>query len=303
MDVISQPIRERVSPAPGTSFLVKHYDEPKRRVNKLPKWHYHPELELVYVRGGHGRRHVGSHISHYQDGELILLGSNLPHLGFTDRMTNNEKETVVQFAPSFPNFEFLDLPEMREVKELMSRAQSGVSFNGATRTVQGNRIERLISLPPLGRLLLLVDILHELAISHEYETLNAEGFLLQVETHGFDRFQDLQEFIGANFHRDISLEEVAGIAAMTVPAFCRYFKKTTGKTFVTYLNDFRIVYACKLLGDGHSTVQNVAYDSGFNSVSQFNRAFKKHTGKTPTEYRSAFRMYVVGNLPDADLIT
>ena len=293
---ITQPIRERVTPAPGTSFLVKHYPEPQLRVNKLPKWHYHPELELVYVRGGHGRRHVGSHISHYQDGDLILLGSNLPHLGFTDRLTHNEKETVVQFAPSFPNPEFLDLPEMRQVKDLMHRARNGVSFTGTTRTVQGSRLERLIELPPLGRLLLLVDILNELARSHEYENLNAEGFHLQVETHGYERFSQLQEFIGQNFDRDISLDEVASVASMSVPAFCRYFKKTTSKTFVTYLNDFRIVYACKLLADDHTTIQNVAFDSGFNSVSQFNRAFKKHIGQTASEYRSAFKLSVSGTV-------
>ncbi|THH41022.1 AraC family transcriptional regulator [Neolewinella litorea] len=297
METISQPVRERVTPVPGTSFLVKHYAEPKKRVNKLPKWHYHPELELVYVRGGHGRRHVGSHISHFQDGELILIGSNLPHLGFTDRMTNNETETVVQFAPSFPNYEFLDLPELRKVKELMHRARNGISFLGTTRTVQGSRVERLIHLPPLGRLLLLVDILNELAQSEEYESLNAEGFHLEVETHGYERFNQVQEYIGAHFDRDISLDEISGVAAMTVPAFCRYFKKTTGKTFVTYLNDFRIVYACKLLADDHSTVQNVAFDSGFNSVSQFNRAFKKHTGMTATAYRSKFRLNVIGHIP------
>lgn len=294
---LTQPVRERVSPTPGTSFLVKHYPEPKVRVNKLPKWHYHPELELVYVRGGHGRRHVGSHISHFQDGELILLGSNLPHLGFTDRMTNNEKETVVQFAPSFPNYEFLNLPEMRGVRDLMDRARNGISFGGLTRTVQGGRLERLIDLPPLSRLLLLIDVLNELALSQDYEVLNAEGFHLAIETHGYDRFNQIQEFIGTHFDRDIPLEEVAGVASMSVPAFCRYFKKTTGKTFVTYLNNFRIVYACKLLADDHSTVQNVAFDSGFNSVSQFNRAFKKHTGKTATEYRNGFKMNINTNLP------
>ncbi|CAH1002251.1 HTH-type transcriptional activator RhaS [Neolewinella maritima] len=298
MDPITQPVREQVTPAPGTSFLVKHYPQPQLRTNKLPKWHYHPELELVYVRGGHGRRHVGSHISHYRDGALILLGSNLPHLGFTDRLTHNEKETVVQFAPSFPNSEFLELPEMRQVRELMHRARNGLSFYGATRTVQGSRLERLIELPPLGRLLLLIDILSKLAESEDCEDLNAEGFHLQVETHGYERFNEIQTFIGQNFDRDVPLDEIAGVAAMTVPAFCRYFKKTTGKTFVTYLNDFRIVYACKLLADDHTTIQNVAFDSGFNSVSQFNRAFKKHTGKTATEYRSAFKLSVTGRVPD-----
>lgn len=295
---ITSPVLERVLPLPGASFLVKHYADPKARVNKLPKWHYHPELELVYVHGGHGRRHVGSHVSHYRDGELILMGSNLPHWGFTDRTTGNKAETVVQFSPVFPTVEFHELPEMREVVDLMDRAKNGLSFSGRTKSVQGARLERLLDLDPLGRMLLLIDVLHQLALSDEYESLNADGFHTQVATHGYDRFNDVQQFISDNFRRDIPLTEVAGIANMTVPAFCRYFKKVTGKTFVTYLTNFRVVFACKLLGDEHSTIAEVAYDAGFNSLSQFNRAFKKHIGRTPTDYRGDLRKTVIGYLPE-----
>lgn len=295
--VANNPVLESIMPLPGASFLVKHYPDPKVRANKDPQWHFHPELELVYVRGGHGRRHVGSHVSHYDEGVLILMGSNLPHWGFTDRSTGNDAETVVQFAPDFPSVDFLNLPEMRKVRDLMERARVGLSFSGLTKTVQGARLERLLELDPLSRMLLLIDVLHQLAVSEEYEALNADGFHLQVATHGYDRFKDVQQFISDNFTQDIALTEVASTAAMTVPAFCRYFKKVTGKTFVTYLTNYRVVYACKLLGDEHSTIAEVAYDVGFNSVSQFNRAFKKHMGRTPTDYRADLRKSVVGVLP------
>lgn len=292
------PVLEQVMPLPGTSFLVKHYPDPKKRANKLPRWHYHPELELVYVRGGHGRRHVGSHVSHYRDGELVLMGSNLPHWGFTDRFTGNKAETVVQFSPDFPSADFLNLPEMRNVSDLIDRARAGLSFTGVTKKVEGSRMERLLDLDPLGRMLLLIDILQKLAVSEEYESLNVDGFHLKVATHGYDRFKDVQQFISDNFRHDVALTEVAATAAMTVPAFCRYFKKVTGKTFITYLTHYRIVYACKLLGDEHSTITEVAYDSGFNSVSQFNRAFRKHVGRTPSEYRADLTRNISGLLPD-----
>jgi len=298
MEAQHNPIREQVIPAPGTSFLVKHYPDPSERQNKTPNWHYHPELELVYVRGGHGRRHVGSHVSHYTDGELILIGSNLPHWGFTDRFTGNKSETVVQFSTNFPTADFLNLPEMRNVSHLFDRARNGLSFNGYTRQVIGSRLERLIDLDPLNRMLSLVDILQQLAVCGDFESLNADGFHLQIATHGYDRFNDIQQFISDNFRRDIPLTEVAGISAMTVPAFCRYFKKVTGNTFINYLTNFRIVYACKLLGDDHSTIAEVAYDSGFNSLSQFNRAFRKIVKRTPTEYRADLRVNVVGFLPE-----
>lgn len=297
MEANARPILERVTNSPDNSFLVKHYPNPAIRGNKLPIYHYHPELELVYVNGGHGRRHVGSHVSHFRDGELILIGSNLPHWGFTDQSTKNRAETVVQFAPEFPSADFQRLPEMRGVSNLFDRARNGISFRGRTRLVQGGRLERLIEMPPTSRLFLLLDILRELADSEEYESLNADGLHLQIATSGYDRFNALQQFISDNFRRDIPLDEVAGEAAMTVNAFCRYFKKVTGKTFVTYLNNFRVVYACRLLSDDHSTISEVAYDAGFNSVSQFNRAFKKHTGRTPTEYRMDLRKPVAGVLP------
>ena len=298
MEAQHNPIREQVTPTPGTSFLVKHYPNPSERQNKTPNWHYHPELELVYVRGGHGRRHVGSHVSHYTDGELILIGSNLQLWGFTDRFTGNKSETVVQFSTSIPTSDFLNLPEMRNISHLFDRARNGLSFNGYTRQAIGARLERLIDLDPLNRMLSLVDILQQLAVSEDFVSLNADGFHLQIATHGYDRFNDIQQFISDNFRRDIPLTEVAGVAAMTVPAFCRYFKKVTGNTFINYLTNFRIVYACKLLGDDHSTIAEVAYDSGFNSLSQFNRAFRKIVKRTPTEYRADLRVNVVGLLPD-----
>jgi len=298
MEATQHPVREQVTPIPGTSFLVKHYPNPAERMNKTPNWHYHPELELVYVRGGHGRRHVGSHVSNYTEGELVLIGSNLPHWGFTDRFTGNKAETVVQFSADFPAADFLNLPEMRNVSALFDRARNGLSFNGYTRKRVGALLERLIDQNPLNRMLSLIDVLQQLAVSEEVTSLNAEGFHLQIATHGYDRFNDIQQFISDNFRRDIPLTEVAGVAAMTVPAFCRYFKKVTGNTFIAYLTNFRIVYACKLLGDDHSTIAEVAYDSGFNSLSQFNRAFRKVVGRTPTEYRADLRVGVSGTLPE-----
>lgn len=188
---------------------------------------------------------------------------------------------------------------MRPVRNLIDQARNGLSFSGYTRKRVGALMERLIDQPPLGRMLSLIDILQHLAVSDEVESLNADGFHLQIANHGYDRFNDIQQFINDNFRRDISLTEIANVAAMTVPAFCRYFKKVTGNTFVNYLHNFRVVYACKLLSDDHSTIAEVAYDSGFNSFSQFTRAFKKIVGRTPTEYRNQLRAGVNG-LPTND---
>ena len=296
MDAHPQPVLERILPMPDSSFLVKHYPDPSIRTNKLPKYHYHPEIELVYVNGGNGRRHVGSHVSHYADGAPILIGSNMPHWGFTDRATGNRAETVVQFAADVPTVDFRTLAEFNPINNLLERAKNGISFSGRTKIAEGARLERLIHLDPLGRLLLLIDILSNLAKSAEYESLNADGIHFEIATHGYERFNNVQQLILDNFTRDLTVGEAADVAAMTVPAFCRYFKKVSGKTFITYLTNYRVVYACKLLNNEHSTITEVAFDCGFNSLSQFNRSFKKITGRTPTEYRMDLRKTVGGDI-------
>ncbi len=122
---------------PDSSFLVKHYPDPTLRTNKLPRYHYHPEVELVFVNGGVGRRHVGSHVSHFTNGELILIGSNMPHWGFTDGTTGNRAETVVQFARDFPTRDFRSLSEFGPINNLLERAKNGISFTGRTKVVEG----------------------------------------------------------------------------------------------------------------------------------------------------------------------
>ena len=279
-----KPMLEQVSPTFGSSFSIKHFPEP--RPHKPPKWHVHPEIELVYIRGGHGRRRIGTHVSYFTEGDLVLIGSNLPHWGFTEPETRNQSETVIHLHPDFLGSTFMDLVEMKDIRRLLDLARSGLSFHGRTREMQGARLESLMQLDPMSRLLTLLDVLQALALSKEVESLNVAGFLQKVDVHEIDRFRDVQQFVADHFHREVTLAEVAEVATMTVPAFCRYFKRTSGKTFVRYLNEYRIAHSCNLLAEAHGTIAEVAYDCGFNSLSQFNRCFKTITERTPTQYRA-----------------
>lgn len=123
-----KPTLEQIEPTFGSSVLIKKFEQ--SRPNKEPFWHFHPEIELVFVRGGNGKRHIGNHISYYQDGDLMLIGSNLPHYGFTDRLTGNESETIIQMREDFPGPVFLNLPEIQSVKQLIENAKLGIVFTG-----------------------------------------------------------------------------------------------------------------------------------------------------------------------------
>ena len=286
-----KPAFEKIEPGFGSSFSYRTYDE-NHENNNLNFWHYHPELELGYVKKGTGKRQVGSHISYYRNGELILIGSNLPHCGFTDSLSNYERETVIQMKPDFLGESFFEIPEMRSIHGLFERAKMGIVFHGDTKREIGAKIESLKDLQSYERLLGLLEILKLLDRTDNYTILNAQGFILETELQDNNRINVIFNFVKEEFKRQISLEEISELVNMTVPAFCRYFKKITGKTFTQFVNEYRLVHAAKLLHEKPISITDVCFESGFNNFSHFNKQFKKFTGKTPSTYRNELKNVV-----------
>lgn len=286
-----KPTLEKIEPAFGSSFLYSTYNAEKEN-NGKNFWHYHPELELVYVNGGTGKRQVGSHISYYRNGELILIGSNLPHCGFTDSLSNHEQETVIQMRPEFLGDTFFEIPEMKSIKSLFERAKMGIVFHGEIKRGIGSKIEALGKLDHYERLLGLLEILKSLEVAERYTILNAQGFILETELQDNNRINIIFNFVKEEFKRQIPLDEIAELVSMTVPAFCRYFKKITGKTFTQFVNEYRLTHAAKLLHENPISITDVCIESGFNNFSHFNKQFKKFTGKAPSTYRNELKFIV-----------
>ncbi|UZH55075.1 helix-turn-helix domain-containing protein [Salinimicrobium tongyeongense] len=289
MNINVKPELEKIEPAFGSSILYRTYNKHHQN-RKHTFWHYHPEIELVYVNKGAGKRQIGSHISYYRDGDLMLIGSNLPHCGFTDGLTGNENETVIQMKPDFLGGSFFELPETKNIKALFEKATMGIVYNGRSKKDIGGKMEALEDKPPFQRLLGLLEILHLMEKSTEYSVLNAKGFLLETELQDNHRINNIFNFVKEEFQRSIGLEEVAGKVSMTVPAFCRYFKKITGKTFTQFVNEYRLVHAAKLLHEKQVSITEVCFESGFNNFSHFNKQFKKFTGKSPSHYRNELKV-------------
>ena len=287
---ISKPSLEQIVPAVGSSFLLRRFS--KSCENVLANWHFHPELELIYVHGGSGKRHIGQHMSYFNDGDLVLMGSYLPHFGFTDRLTGNRSETIIQFKEDFLGDEFFSLPEMANVKRIMELSKKGLAFHGETKKKIGARIEALAWADHYDRLIGLLAILKDLSQSQEFEVLNADGVALAVDAKDNDRMNDVYTYIRDHFKEHISLEEISDKVSMTVPAFCRYFKKISRKTFTKFVNEYRVVHATKLLVETSMSITEVSFESGFNNFSHFNKCFKEFAGKSPSEYRKQFKNLV-----------
>lgn len=283
------PTLEIIEPSFGSSFTFIKYD-----INYNANfWHYHPEIELIFVNGGTGKRQVGSHISYYNNGDLTLIGSNLPHCGFTDELTGNKNEIVIQMKPEFLGEHFFDIPEMRNIKNLFNQAKSGITFGGKTKRKIGNKLNKMVDQTPFERLISIIKILNELELATEDATvLNAEGFRMEMHVQDNERINLIFNYVKDNFKEPIRLEDIAAKVSMTVPSFCRYFKKITHKTFTKFVNDYRLVHACKLLAEKPISISEIAFESGFNNFSHFNNSFKEFTGKNASEYRHELRSFL-----------
>lgn len=282
-----KPSFEIIEPSFGSSFYYSKYLENVN--NKAHVWHYHPEIEMVYVNGGAGKRQIGSHISYYTNGDLILIGSNLPHCGFTDTNTGNKNETVIQWKPDFLGPGFLDLQETKLISALFNKAKGGIAFGETAKKAVGSRIELMEQQEPFERLLTLLSVLKELENSEDYKILNASGFSMEMQIQDNDRINMVFNYVKDHFQEEINLLDIAEMASMTVPSFCRYFKKITKKTFTQFVNEYRIVHASKLLAEKQISIANISYESGFNNFSHFNKIFKEFTGRSASQYRKELK--------------
>ena len=282
-----KPILEKVDPGFGSSLLVKKHTE-FLKTHKA-SWHFHPELELVYVNKGQGKRHIGNHLSYFNNSQLLLIGPNLPHNGFTDRLTTNGFETLIQFKEDFLGENFFQIPEMKKIKELFERSKKGILFGVETKNKIGFKIEKLVEKKGFKKLLVFLEILNILSKTEDYTILNVDGYVVETELQDSAKLDTIYKYINTNFKEHISLHEIANIATMTIPAFCRYFKKATGKTFTKLVNEYRVVHATKLLSESNMSITDICYECGFNNFSHFNKLFKEITGKNASSYRKEMK--------------
>ena len=287
-----KPTLEKISPEFGSSILVRKHKIDAYKGETKPFWHFHPEIELVYVNKGQGKRHIGSHLSYFNNSQLLLIGPNLPHNGFTDRLTINGSETLVQFRQEFLGDNFFNIPEMELINKLFERSKKGILFGVKTKQKLGKKIEKLNEKEGFKKILILLEVLHCLAKSEDYTILNVDGFAFETEPQDSAKIDIIFKHVNQNFKEHISLDEIADKVSMTVPAFCRYFKKVTGKTFTKLVNEYRVVHATKLLSESQMSITDICYECGFNNFSHFNKLFKEFTGKSASKYRGELKMMV-----------
>jgi len=257
------------------------------RLSDLFFWHFHPEYELVYIEGATGTRHVGEHISTYKGSDLVLIGSNIPHLNFDYGVHSDYRKVVVHLKKEFVEQHFTNTPELTGIENLFEKSNRGIAFSGEKKYAIGKKLFDLEQSNPFQQYLQLTEILQLLSEIGEIDLLHEKPYLNKLSDKKQERLHQVYAFVDKNYHRKIELEEIAKICFMTKEAFCNYFKKMTTYTFIEFLNRYRISHSKRYLMKGVS-VSDACYQSGFESLSYFNRIFKRITNENPSKFRKRY---------------
>lgn len=257
-------------------------------------WHYHPEIEIMFIEQGSGTRFVGDHVESYAEGDVCIIGPQLPH-EWRNHCEYFETESglrstclCVYFRKELFEGVMINLPEFARIRSLIERSRRGIKFIGNSRSRIAGFIYNTFNGTGTGRVINLISLLEMMATSGEYELLASVGFTQSVNSSDFERFNKVYQYLVKNYHKTIKLDDVAGLVGLTPTAFCRYFKERTKKTFVQYLNDMRIGHAKRLLIEGKMKISTICLEVGFNNLSNFIEQFKKTVHMLPTEYQKEY---------------
>lgn len=282
----------KVLKGPGRSFSVRQDTVP--HVNT--RWHYHNEVELIHFNCGEGTQFIGDNISRFNPGDIVIVGSNLPHywrfddVYFDENANKSADIRVAHFHENFWGENFLDLPENIALKTVLEKSKRGIQVTGESKQVVAEILENLLVAEGPERIILLVKALNVIATCKELTLLSSIGFKQDHDLQDAEkaRINSIYEYSLKNFKRKIQLEEISDVANISPNSFCRYFKSKTRKTYSQFLLELRVGHACKLLIENNLSIKQICYESGFNNFTSFHKYFKIITGKSPLIYQKEF---------------
>ncbi|CAL1519785.1 AraC family transcriptional regulator [Chitinophaga sp. MM2321] len=287
-----KPLIQKLPLGEHHSFVARTYRTPHFEVG----WHQHIEYELTLVTEGSGLCFVGNHVSKFETGDVYFLGTNLPHTFQKIDPVSIGSSMVIQFCDDFWGAHFMNLPESRQIKQLFETSRYGLKITGESKSRLQPLIRELEFATGFNRILLLGSCLQIMAEKREYLQVSTQE-TRQLNHKDKECIDKVFRFTIDNFREPVTLTGVAGIACMSIPAFCRYFKKRTQKTYFDFLNEVRVGYACTLLLETRKPVLNICYESGYNTIANFHKQFLKIKKLTPLQYRKYFAEDLINSHP------
>lgn len=281
-----RPLLEKVRPPEGASWAWLD----RRLDDAIPfQWHHHPEFELTLTLNSRGQRFVGDAIGDYGDGDLVLVGPNLPHTWASrDRIdpTAPHRALVMWFHPDWAAQLVELLAELRPVGDMLDRARRGLQFSSAAADTVRPLIEAIFERHAADRLSGLIDVLRQLALAPA--TPLSSPRLVQAPSGSRTRIDRVLDHIHVHYAEGLSIPTLAEIAALSPSGLHRLFRRHTHQTITDYVMRLRIGEACALLSGTGRPIAHIAEEVGYDSLANFNRQFKALKAMTPRRYRARF---------------
>ena len=278
-----KPLHFTIPVTPDKSVLVQEDKIPQF----YPYLHRHKETQLIWIIKGQGTLIVDNHFHDFSDNDIFLIAPQQSHV-FRGQSTDPSSEVhslSVFYDPDGVLNSLLNLPELRPFHAFLKEYRGGfkVPENQAPFIAK-----RMLKIQKAAHTDQIIHFLHLLRAFCKMEP--KPGLLAPLNTEAISegeglRMSKIYNYVLKNYKNPLTLDDVAAAAHLTPQAFCRYFKKHTGVTFVTFLNELRVTEACRNLTSGtFDNISGVAYSCGFNSIANFNRVFKSVAGTSPKDY-------------------
>jgi len=261
-----------------------------------PYLHRHKEIQITWIQQGEGTLVAGNNMHDYSPGDIFMLGANLPHVFksnpeyFANGSGKQIEALTVFFNPEGALASLFDLPELKSGKIFLQQHQQGFKVPHHIADKISGIMIALKNASGTDQLVEFFNLLNKLTnIKKKLDPLSTYGNLPGITENEGIRIGNIYNFIMQHYGEQITLEDVAKVAFMTPESFCRYFKKHTGHTFISFLNEVRVNEACKkLIAHKFESINMVAYKCGFKSITNFNRVFKSIIGSSPRGYLDAY---------------
>ena len=253
------------------------------------EWHQHPEFELTLITRGHGTRFIGDHVSRYAAPDAVLIGPGVPHTWQTDDDATSNHALVLQFKETAWGPDFFESAEMRSLEPLFIMAGRGVHLSRACADALAPLMRKVIPARGIERIRQFLACLDIIAGDVKASPLASARFDLSSRLQQPARINRVCDYVLRNLSSPVSLDRAAKAVHMTPSSLSRFFRRETGRTFMSYVNDLRIGEACRLLMESEHSIAEICYASGFNNLSNFNRRFRETHGMTPSEFRASYQ--------------
>jgi AraC-like DNA-binding protein len=279
---------------PDLEFVHTRKDESfKAWVHDYPhtaaKWHFHAEYEVHVIRHTTGTFFVGDHIGEFGPGNLVVTGPNLPHNWVCDIEEGAVvplRDGVLQFSRETAERMVAAFPELQPMMSLLDEAARGIQFPDALGIAIMPLMVELSMSHGARRIGLLMALFEQLMNCTDRTILAGPAYDLSGERFMSSTINQVLAHIQENLAGTLRETDVADLAGMSISTFIRFFRKSTGTTFMQYLLGLRINKACELLMCSNLSVTDICFQTGFNNQSNFNRQFLAAKGMSPSKYRT-----------------